>query len=292
MTDERTRKDSQLCEKLGIQTICVGEGDAQFTGCSVDFDKAIRFALDLAKSEGIKVPSKLSVKLIADGREVGSTSSVLWGMQIMNKQMKYNLGSCHSVFPFAILGCGEDRSRMLEAIPDLIAQWNAYASKKKKKLLWDGQKIRISLFTALDLKSAWEFLDFGGIRASEKCPYCHCSQAQRHGLQTASERTAFGDDAIIKCDPHRVIFCTLHMLPRNAELLLERVVDRSMSGDTLKRGKAKTRRVEDVTLEDYQIDTPRAAKCRNSTARRTGRHEGESLQHRATSPHSIPEEPH
>ena len=87
MQTERQRQDAELCEKLGVQTISVGKGDDEVIGCSVDLEKAVHFALDFAKNEGIKVCSKLSLKLMADGREVGGTSSVLWGMQIMNIQV-------------------------------------------------------------------------------------------------------------------------------------------------------------------------------------------------------------
>merc|ERR1712188_48487 len=93
------------------------------------------------------------------------------------------------------------------------------------------------ILLGLDLAATWHMLDF---RRGD-CPYCMCDVKKRKRMEKCEKRTQYGSNtAIPGLNADCFVFCTLHMLLRVMESLIERLFDKGYHVYLTKTGKIKS----------------------------------------------------
>ena len=219
MSDARLRMNRGLAKLLHIED-CEHE---KVQGGFLSVARSIEFVLNKLEPTSI-TPEKLKIKIMVDARPEGFGKhriSTLLGYQLLGMGM--TLGSSKTVHPLAIFQCGEERELLKAAAPDLFDELGAIV--RNKHIVVRGQEVPAEIVLGFDLAATWHMLDF----KTGDCPYCMCDTKARKTGKECEERTCFGPESAIPglCGKS-FVFCTLHMLLRIMESLLERLFDKGL----------------------------------------------------------------
>ena len=235
MAKAKAEWNDELERDLGVKEVSA----RGLSGAYLDLVKALEFVLQQIESTGRRVHftnDKLRVKVMVDARPETfgkKRSSTLVGIQLLDLDLV--LGSSSTVFPVGIFQCGEDRERLKTAAPELWETMRCLVAGKK--LLWREESVEVEILLGLDLAATWHMLDF---RRGD-CPYCMCDVKKRKRMEKCEKRTQYGSNtAIPGLNADCFVFCTLHMLLRVMESLIERLFDKGYHVYLTKTGKIKS----------------------------------------------------